>query len=95
MEISIPITNNYIYLPVKGGKPEIQLQLFRKIQGKAEEYLELMVPYEEDTEGYGYDFKAKIPVGNLMGETLIISGEVSEAFLKEIENLCTSYPQFA
>ena len=86
MKKRLLIADKYIYLPIKGGKPETKIEIFCEEKEQEENFLEIMVPYEDNDGEYKYDYEARILVEKFIGQTLVVNGQVSEAFMNQIIN---------
>ena len=87
MEKTLLINEDYLGLPICVGKTEQLIEIFEVQTEGLTKVMEWMVPVcEEEGADYAYDYKASIPVKAWKGKKLVLKGEVSETFWKEVEN---------
>lgn len=83
MKKQFHITEEYLYVPVcKEAEEERISFLIRDGEQKPEKLTEYRIPVDKTaSETYEYDFLAEIPLKEQKGKSLIVEGEVSEAFM--------------
>lgn len=84
---------DYLYLPVKAGREEKKLEIFLEQDGGSREKLfEFMIPVDESGgEGYIFDYYAELPTAAYRGSTLLLCGDLPQAFLNEVKS-CRKEP---
>lgn len=84
----IKIQKEYLYVPILIKKEERLFEIFYLNKNNKEiKIMELMIPIGEATGGvYSYDYLARFPVKQVTDKTLILKGDVPEAFMKEVCN---------
>ncbi len=87
MTKKIKILYEYLYLPVQIEKEERRIEVFCLEDNQEIKIMEFMISVGIDTEGaYSYDYLARFPVKQFTDKTLILKGDVPEAFMKEVSN---------
>lgn len=85
MSKRIDITEDYLYLPVQVRKEEKRLEIYcLEEDGSQVQVMEFMVPVGEETGTC--DYFACLPVKQFTGKALLLKGEVTEDFMKEVTN---------
>lgn len=79
MERKLKITNSYLWIPIKLHEKKEMVDLYSEEQ----KILEFQIPIMSGSE---YDYYASINVEHHIGQTLSISGNVTNSFLNSIRN---------
>lgn len=82
MEKRLNIETEYLFIPVCLQGQETLLEFFLSKGTTEKKLTELMVPVCRNAEKY--DYFARFPVKQFIGQTLIVRGEVSKEFLKDL-----------
>lgn len=87
MRTQIKIQDAILYVPIKKGKDEESIRFYVKKDTEENLLYEFQIPVDvKEQDFYTVDYYARINVENIKGETLIIEGNVSDAFLSAIKN---------
>lgn len=83
MEKKFLIVDKYLYLPIQTGCERMCLEIFCQKDSSKEKLFEFQIPVGKVTkEEYPADYYARFPVKKFTDETLILKGDMPEAFFK-------------
>lgn len=87
MEKQIKITQDYLYIPVQTEAPETWVEIYvKEDNGTCKKEMEFLIPVGtgEDS-SYTGDYTVRFPVKKFTDKTIIMKGDVPEAFFREIK----------
>lgn len=86
MEKKLRITEDYLYLPIVKEQETALLEIYAS-DGETEKLFEFQIPVGSEKDGhYPADYYARFPVKKFTDKTLILKGDMPEAFFDAVEN---------
>lgn len=80
MEKKLRITEDYLYLPIVKEQETALLEIYAS-GGETEKLFEFQIPVGSEEDGsYPADYYARFPVKKFIDKTLILKGDMPEAF---------------